>query len=47
MTIKCRECNVVVDLTGKCPKCDNQVLGISGNAKITISKDDTEVRFQA
>ena len=45
--IKCRKCNVVIDLTGKCPKCGNQGITITGNAKVTISADDTEVTFEA
>jgi len=44
--MKCIKCNVILDLTGKCPKCGKQCVNLTGNAKVTISADDTKVTFQ-
>lgn len=40
------KCNITLDLSGKCPNCGKQCINLTGNAKITISADDTEVSVQ-
>jgi Zn finger protein HypA/HybF involved in hydrogenase expression len=38
-TIKCAKCNVDILPNGKCPKCHNQGIKLSGNASIIMSDD--------
>ena len=38
-TIKCKTCNVDINSDGKCPKCGNQAITVSGGAKIILSDD--------
>lgn len=46
MTMRCFDCEVILDLTGKCPNCGRQCIKISGNAKITMEADNTKVEFE-